>query len=111
MPYHWLRRENVWETRNEQSSFIVRMGGNVWMEEDKQGHLKPHYEDTLNILAVPYDSPAVGYRNNIVNNLRLWSAEIPEEDEGKYTTIESRRKIDEDRKSVVEGKSEGGVGD
>lgn len=95
VPDHWLRRENIWETRNEQSSFIVRMGGNVWMEEDKQGHLKPHYEDTLNILAVPYDSPAVGYRNNIVNNLRLWSAEIPEEDEGKYTTIESRRKIDE----------------
>ncbi|HLR92806.1 MAG TPA: glycogen/starch/alpha-glucan phosphorylase [Atopostipes sp.] len=95
VPDHWLRRNNVWETRNEQSSFIVRMGGKVWMEEDKQGHLIPQYEDTLNILAVPYDTPAVGYRNNMVNNIRLWSAEVPEEEESNYTTIESRREIDE----------------
>ncbi len=95
LPDHWLRRRNIWETKNEQSSCIVRFGGNVWLEENAQGNMIPHYENTLNILAVPYDTPAVGYRNNIVNNLRLWSAEIPEDEEGNYTTLESRRGIDE----------------
>src|SRR5699024_8165058 len=86
---------NVWETKNEQSTCIVRMAGNVWLEENEQGNMKPRYENTFNVLAVPYDSPAVGYHNNIVNNIRLWSAEIPEEEQGNYRTIESRRKIDE----------------
>lgn len=95
VPDRWLRRNNVWETKNEQSTCIVRMAGNVWLEENEQGNMKPQYENTFNVLAVPYDSPAVGYHNNIVNNIRLWSAEIPEEEQGNYRTIESRRKIDE----------------
>src|SRR5699024_4739031 len=66
-----------------------------WMEEDENGHMKPQYENTFDILAVPYDSPAVGYKNDIVNNIRLWSAEIPDHEEQYYTTIESRREIDE----------------
>lgn len=37
VPENWLRRQNVWETKNEQSSVTVRMGGNVWMEEDETG--------------------------------------------------------------------------
>ncbi len=95
VPDHWLRRKNVWETRNEQSSCMVRFGGNVWLEEGKQGNLTPKYEHTTNVLAVPYDTPAVGYRNDIVNNVRLWSAEIPEEEESHYATLESRREIQE----------------
>ena len=27
------------------------------------------------VLAVPYDTPIVGYENEVVNTLRLWSAE------------------------------------
>jgi len=95
LPDHWLRRKNVWETRNEQSSCLVRFGGNVWLEEDGMGDLTTHYEDTLNVLAVPYDTPAVGYENNLVNNIRLWSAEIPEEEEGNYMTLDSRGEIQE----------------
>lgn len=95
LPDNWLKRQNVWETRNEQSSCIVKFGGNVWMEEDEKGNLIPQYEHTQNILAVPYDTPSVGYQNNMVNNIRLWSAEIPEEDERYYTTLESRKQIDE----------------
>lgn len=95
VPDRWLRRNNVWETKNEQSTCIVCMAGNVWLEENEQGKMKPRYENTFNVLAVPYDSPAVGYHNNIVNNIRLWSAEIPEEEQANYRTIDSRRKIDE----------------
>ncbi|MDU7887184.1 MAG: glycogen/starch/alpha-glucan family phosphorylase, partial [Clostridium perfringens] len=54
------------------------------------------------ILAVPYDTPIVGYENNVVNNLRLWSAE-PVDNEfdfcyfnrGKYLkAIEYRNSIE-----------------
>ena len=27
------------------------------------------------VLAVPYDTPIIGYKNEVVNTLRLWSAE------------------------------------
>jgi len=30
------------------------------------------------VLAVPYDSPVAGYKNNVVNVVRLWSAKAPE---------------------------------
>src|SRR5699024_1113951 len=55
VPDRWLRRNNVWETKNEQSTCIVRMAGNVWLEENEQGNMKPRYENTFNVLAVPYD--------------------------------------------------------
>ena len=37
LPEYWLRNQNVWETRNDQSSYIVRFGGNAWLEMDHQG--------------------------------------------------------------------------
>lgn len=29
------------------------------------------------VLALPYDTPVPGYRNNFVNTMRLWSAKAP----------------------------------
>lgn len=29
------------------------------------------------VLAMPYDTPVPGYRNNVVNTMRLWSAKAP----------------------------------
>lgn len=29
------------------------------------------------VLALPYDTPVPGYRNNMVNTMRLWSAKAP----------------------------------
>lgn len=29
------------------------------------------------VLAMPYDTPVPGYRNNTVNTMRLWSAKAP----------------------------------
>ena len=95
VPDHWLRRDNVWETRSEQSACTIRFGGDVWLEENEFGELKARHENTLNVLAVPYDTPAVGYANDVINNIRLWSAEIPEEEETNYMTLESRRQIQE----------------
>lgn len=77
LPENWLRNPNPWEVRKESKSVLVRFGGNVWLEPNENGDLKPVYENTFDVLAVPYDTPQIGYRNGVVNNLRLFSAEIP----------------------------------
>ncbi|WP_027107976.1 glycogen/starch/alpha-glucan phosphorylase [Lacticigenium naphthae] len=93
LPENWLRNGNVWEIRNMNSAVTVRFGGNVWVEPDGNGNFIPFYENTENILAVPYDTPMVGYKNITINNMRLWSAEVPPEEEEQYQTIESAEKI------------------
>lgn len=95
VPENWLRNRNVWETRNNKSTCLVRFGGNVWLEPNDKGYYEAKYENTLNVLAVPYDTPMVGYRNNKVNNLRLWSAEIPVEEEANYHTLDEIQPISE----------------
>ena len=41
------------------------------------GRLATEWVDTEDVLAVPYDTPVPGYRNDTVNTLRLWSAGPP----------------------------------
>ncbi|KAH1019947.1 hypothetical protein HUJ04_009692 [Dendroctonus ponderosae] len=38
---------------------------------------KKKWVDTQVVFALPYDNPVPGYRNNVVNTLRLWSAKSP----------------------------------
>ena len=95
LPENWLRNPNSWEVRKESKSVIVRFGGNVWLEANQYGDLKPVYENTFDVLAVPYDTPQIGYRNDVVNNLRLFTAEIPPGHESYFTTPEQRKEIQE----------------
>ena len=44
---------------------------------------------------MPYDTGVVGYENDTVNTLRLWSVEIPASEEGKYRSIEERRMVED----------------
>lgn len=71
---NWLRGGNVWETKKADKAEIVKFGGSVKVENvnGKLSFIHLNYEP---VLAVPYDTPIVGYENNIVNTLRLWSAE------------------------------------
>lgn len=80
LPDNWLRDGYIWENRNSSKAVEVRFGGSVAYSEgsdNKVRYLHEHYET---VLAVPYDIPMVGYRNNTVNTLRLWSAELAESD-------------------------------
>ena len=71
----WLREGNAWETRKINKSEIVKFGGEVKVDyiNDKLTFTHINYEP---VLAVPYDTPVVGYGNDVVNTLRLWSAEV-----------------------------------
>ncbi|MDO4432580.1 MAG: glycogen/starch/alpha-glucan phosphorylase [Aerococcaceae bacterium] len=95
LPENWLRNPNPWEVRKESKAVTVRFGGHVWLQPNENGDLKPVYENTFDVLAVPYDTPQIGYRNGVVNNLRLFSAEIPHDEEAKYITNEQRQEIKE----------------
>ncbi|AWI04093.1 glycogen/starch/alpha-glucan phosphorylase [Clostridium drakei] len=79
VPDNWLKEGYVWETKKPHKSVIVKFGGNIDLIEEN-GKFKVIHQNYEPILAVPYDIPIVGYNNNIVNNLRLWSAETVGED-------------------------------
>lgn len=100
IPDDWLRNENVWEIRKESRAENVRFGGQVYMAELPNGKLKPVYENSITLRAVPYDTGMLGYQNNTVNNLRLWSVEIPASEEWRYESLAEKRQF-EDLTSVL----------
>ncbi|EYE87772.1 glycogen phosphorylase [Fervidicella metallireducens AeB] len=73
-PDNWLKDNNVWEIRRADKAVVVKFGGTVNMEKS-EGRLIFTHVNYEPVLAVPYDTPIVGYKNGVVNNLRLWSAE------------------------------------
>lgn len=70
----------MWEIRRSDKAVDVPFGGHVWLEEVGDGY-RVHHEPAEIVRAVPYDMPIVGYQNKVVNNLRLWSAESPLDDD------------------------------
>ena len=75
LPDPWLKDGNVWEFRKADKAVSVKFGGSIREEETEAG-ISFHHEGYEEILAVPYDMPVAGFRNNTVNTLRLWSAEV-----------------------------------
>lgn len=73
-PDHWLQNGNPWEIERPESSRIIKFGGRVQTLHDSSGNEIIEWVDTSDVLALPYDVPITGYKNNTVNTLRLWSA-------------------------------------
>lgn len=71
---NWLREGNVWEMRKSDKSEIVKFYGDI-KTESSNGKLSFTHVNYQPVLAIPYDTPVVGYENEVVNTLRLWSAE------------------------------------
>ncbi|WP_414052756.1 glycogen/starch/alpha-glucan phosphorylase [Macrococcus animalis] len=86
LPDNWLQEVYPWETRKIDEAMHVNFGGEVTSEIDENGNFKFKYHNQETVLAVPYDVGVVGYDNNVVNQLRLWSAELPADivDHGDY---------------------------
>ena len=79
MPDNWLKEGNPWEVRKENKAVIVKFNGRI-ETYCCHGNLKFNHKDYEPVIAVPYDIPVIGYNNNTVNTLRLWSAETPDMD-------------------------------
>jgi len=77
-PDRWLVNNNVWEYKRTNKSVIVKFNGQIesYMED---GNLKFNHVNYDAVKAVPYDTPIIGFENNTINTLRLWSAEEVEE--------------------------------
>ncbi len=90
-PDNWLKNVYPFELRRPEHSKEVRFGGNtrIW-HNPETGENEFIYENYSSVLAVPYDIPIVGYKNGVVDALRIWDAEAINEfelssfDKGEY---------------------------
>ena len=69
-PDNWLNDGFSWEIRREELSEEIPLYGYVDFENGERVYHPSEY-----IKAVPYDVPIVGYKNNVIDTLRLWNAE------------------------------------
>lgn len=70
----WLRFGNAWEKARPEYMFPIHFYGQV-----VDTPIGPQWVDTQVLYAMPYDYPIPGYKNNVINTLRLWSAKSPQE--------------------------------
>lgn len=73
-PDHWLRYGNPWEIERPEYIYMIKFNGRVQQQTDDQGRVITQWTDTDDVVALAYDTPVPGYKNNTVNNLRLWAA-------------------------------------
>ena len=78
-PDSWLREGYPWEIERIERARIIKFGGRVVRIKDSMGKIHVDWADTHDVLAIPYDLPIPGYKNDIVNTLRLWSAAATDE--------------------------------
>ncbi|MBC2578731.1 glycogen/starch/alpha-glucan phosphorylase [Clostridium sp. DJ247] len=84
-PDDWLKNVNVWEIKKPDKAQVVKFGGEVNVS-NVDGNIKFTHTKYEPVLAVPYDIPIIGYKNHVVNTLRLWSAE-PLHDEFDFSSF------------------------
>lgn len=73
-PDLWLRYGNPWDLVRPKTKYPVQFYGQANPFHDGNGDLRFKWENTHDVLALAYDTMIPGYKNNIVNNLRLWKA-------------------------------------
>ncbi|WP_411266868.1 glycogen/starch/alpha-glucan phosphorylase [Colwellia sp. C1TZA3] len=100
-PDNWLRNGNPWEIAAPEKTIRVKFFGHVDVIKKRNGQQYRQWNNTQDVLAVPYDMPIPGYQNGIVNTLRLWKSEATDEfdlDEfnaGSYTESVAKKNLAE----------------
>ena len=75
-----LREGFPWEIERIEFAQTVKFGGRTVATKGLlNGERVYDWVDTHDVLAIPFDVPIPGYRNDIVNTLRLWSAAATDE--------------------------------
>jgi starch phosphorylase len=78
-PYDWLHKGHPWEIIRPEYSGEVEFYGYTENAGRHDNPLAGEWKDAERVIAVPYDYPIAGYKNDTVNTLRLWSAKAAEE--------------------------------
>jgi starch phosphorylase len=100
-PDNWLRNGNPWEIAAPEKAIRIKFFGHVDVVNERNGKQYHQWNNTQDVLAVPYDMPIPGYQNGTVNTLRLWKSEATDEfdlDEfnaGSYTEAVARKNLAE----------------
>lgn len=100
-PDNWLRNGNPWEIAAPEKAIRVKFFGHVDVITNRNGDQYRQWNNTHDVLAVPYDMPIPGYQNGIVNTLRLWKSEATDEfdleefNAGSYTESVARKNLAE----------------
>ena len=75
-PDPWLIRPYPFEICKPSQAITVRFYGSATSYQDEKTHeIKWKTENAYSVLSIPYDMPIIGYKNKVVNSLRLWYAE------------------------------------
>ncbi|MFH1791552.1 MAG: glycogen/starch/alpha-glucan family phosphorylase, partial [Candidatus Omnitrophota bacterium] len=78
-PDEWLSKGNPWEFGRPEYVTRIQFHGHTYKYTDANGKMRVKWVDTNDVLAMPYDTPVAGYKNDVVNTLRLWSARSTED--------------------------------
>lgn len=91
-PDNWLKDIHVWEIRRAEEAVEIPFYGYIDITMEN-GKLKVLHRDAEYVKAVPYDVPIIGYKNQIVNTLRLWNTEASDIYYNKGGTFEYHKKL------------------
>ncbi len=72
---YWLRYGNPWEIRRPHEAVEVGFGGYTETGTDSAGIYRVRWVPASVVKGIPYDTPILGYRSGIANDLRLWKSE------------------------------------
>jgi starch phosphorylase len=102
-PDNWLRNGNPWEIARPEHLYPVHFYGRVDQKTNEKGQPVFAWVNVETVMAMAYDTPIPGYRNNTVNNLRLWSAKSTREfDLGYFNHGDYERAVaDKDRSEAI----------
>jgi glycogen phosphorylase len=106
-PDTWLRFGNPWELPRPEVLYPVRFGGRTVHATDEEGKHQVEWLDADTVFAMACDTPVPGYRNETVNNLRLWSAKATRDfnlqqfNEGNYIRAVEQKTESENLSKVL----------
>ncbi len=78
-PDSWLRYGNPWEIPRPEVLSPVKFYGRVNTHVGSDARLRMQWADTEDVMAMAYDYPVPGFKNDTVNTLRLWAAKSSRE--------------------------------
>jgi starch phosphorylase len=73
-PENWLKNANPWEFNRPRVTYLIHFNGHVTQVSGLNRELVCHWSDTDDVVAQAYDIPVIGFRNDTVSSIRLWSA-------------------------------------
>lgn len=94
-PDNWLKFGSPWEISRPDHSYTIRFNGRVESRLDSAGRIYMDWNSTSDVLALAYDIPIPGFKNDIVNSLRLWEAKSAQDfDLGQFNQGDYIRSVE-----------------